>query len=146
MMRRRTARTIPTIIPIVSPLNVSLREKKICFMGALSIAFAGKALFSLATDYLFQLWLKMNCLREVDSSDCYSCCDVLLVVFPVVALKRGTLKQSCNWCFWNVGNISHLTCMTSEVKGELAVFRVDIDPVRVGQVVEKFGANFEVDV
>ena len=36
--------------------------------------------------------------------------------------------------------------MTSEVKGELAVFRVDIDPVRVGQVVEKFGANFEVDV
>ena len=107
-------------------------------------AFAGKALFSLATDYLFQLLLEMNYLRKVDSSDCYPCCDVLLVVFPVVALTQGTLKQSCKW--WNLRNISHLTCMACEVKGELAVFRVDIDPVRVGQVVEKFGANFEVDV
>ena len=59
-------------------------------MNALSFAFAIKALFSLATDYLFQLWLKMNYLRKVDSFDCYPCCDVLFVVFPVVALKRQT--------------------------------------------------------
>ena len=97
-IRRRTARTIPTIIPIVSPLNVSLREKKIHNMlnGCIVIfAFAGKALFSLETNYLFQLLLKMNYLRKVDSSDCYPCSDVLLVVFPVVALKQGTLKKGC---------------------------------------------------
>ena len=36
--------------------------------------------------------------------------------------------------------------MTCEVKGELPIFRVDIDAVRVDQVVEEVCAHFKVDV
>ena len=36
--------------------------------------------------------------------------------------------------------------MTCEVKRELTVFRVDVDAVRVGEVVEEVGAHFKVNV
>ena len=41
---------------------------------------------------------------------------------------------------------THLTRVTCEVKGELPIFRVDIDAVRVDQVVEEVCAHFKVDV
>ena len=36
--------------------------------------------------------------------------------------------------------------MTCEVKRELTVFRVDVDAVRVGEVVEQLGAYLKVNV
>ena len=41
---------------------------------------------------------------------------------------------------------AHLTNVTCEVKGELPIFRIDIDAVSVDKVVEEVRAHFKVNV